>query len=194
MDRICGALNRCGKRFEDATRKAEMLADNMSGITVIRINPSITDAAMAQLAQGTKVLAEGGQDKVFQQTFEILPEEKLLKAYACYLSTSTGPVIGTLYLSNKRLAFCSDNPRCQYSPSGQQQWMYYKVVLLLNQLSTVSPSNRLNPTERYIQVVTRDGYELWFMGFISYDKALKNINEALQHYCDDNMAGRILVQ
>ncbi|KAL3714496.1 hypothetical protein ACJRO7_006420 [Eucalyptus globulus] len=193
MDRICGALNRCGKRFEDATRKAETLADNVWHH--LRTNPSITDAAMARLAQGTKVLAEGGQDKVFQQTFEILPGEKLLKAYACYASTSTGPVIGTLYLSNKRLAFCSDNPLCQYSPSGQQQWMYYKVVLLLNQLSTVSPSsNRLNPTEKYIQVVTRDGYEFWFMGFISYDKALKNINEALQHYHDNNMAGRILVQ
>ncbi|KAK3404224.1 hypothetical protein EUGRSUZ_K00544 [Eucalyptus grandis] len=73
--------------------------------------------------------------------------------------------------------------------------MYYKVVLLLNQLSTVSPSsNRLNPTEKYIQVVTRDGYEFWFMGFISYDKALENINEALQHYHDNNMAGTILVQ
>ncbi|KAK3404453.1 hypothetical protein EUGRSUZ_K00764 [Eucalyptus grandis] len=47
----------------------------------------------------------------------------------------------------------SDNPLCQYSPSGQQQWMYYKVVLLLNQLSIVSPSsNRLNPTENYIQL------------------------------------------
>ncbi|XP_056162972.1 uncharacterized protein LOC115663329 [Syzygium oleosum] len=29
------------------------------------------------------------------------------------------------------------------------------------------------------------------MGFISYDKALKNINEALQHHWGNNMAGRI---
>ncbi|KAL3714465.1 hypothetical protein ACJRO7_006392 [Eucalyptus globulus] len=97
MDRICGALNRCGKRFEDATRKAETLADNVWHH--LSTSPSITDAAMARLAQGTKVLAEGGRDKVFQQTFEILPGEKLLKAYACYLSTSTRPVIGTLYVA-----------------------------------------------------------------------------------------------
>ncbi|XP_056163019.1 GEM-like protein 2 [Syzygium oleosum] len=193
MNKICDALNRCGKRFEDASRKAEVLADNVWHH--LRTSPNITDAAMARLAQGTKVLTEGGQDKVFQHKFEILPGEKLLKAYACYLSTSTGPVIGTLYLSNKRLAFCSDNPLCQYSPTGQQQWMYYKVVLLLDQLSTVSPSsNRLNPSEKYILVVTRDGYEFWFMGFISYNKALKNINEALQHHWDNHMAGRIQVQ
>ncbi|KAI6672570.1 hypothetical protein NL676_000476 [Syzygium grande] len=165
MNKICDELSRCGKRFEDASRKAEVLADNVWHH--LRTSPNITDAAMARLAQGTKVLTEGGQDKVFQHTFEILPGEKLLKAYACYLSTSTGPVIGTLYLSNKRLAFCSDNPLCQYSPTGQQQWMYYKVVLLLDQLSTVSPSsNRLNPSEKYILVVTRDGYKFWFMGFI----------------------------
>ncbi|KAI6672568.1 hypothetical protein NL676_000474 [Syzygium grande] len=126
MNKICDALSRCGKRFEEASQKAEVLADNVWHH--LRTSPNITDAAMARLAQGTKVLTEGGQDKVFQHTFEILPGERLLKAYACYLSTSTGPVIGTLYLSNKRLAFCSDNPLCQYSPSGQQQWMYYKVT------------------------------------------------------------------
>ncbi|MQM05397.1 hypothetical protein Taro_038202 [Colocasia esculenta] len=81
---------------------------------------------MGKLAVGTKVLAEGGHDKVFQQTFGILPGEQLRKSYACYLSTSSGPVIGTLYLSTMRLAFCSDNPLC-YSPTpGQQEWMYYK--------------------------------------------------------------------
>ncbi|XP_056162973.1 GLABRA2 expression modulator-like [Syzygium oleosum] len=138
MNKICDTLNRCGKKFKDASRKAEALADNVWHH--LRTSPNITDAAMARLAQGTKVLTEGGQDKVFQHTFEIQPGEKLLKAYACYISISTGPVIGTLYLSNKRLAFCSDNPLCQYSPSGQQQWMHYKVVLLLDQLSTVSPS------------------------------------------------------
>jgi hypothetical protein len=26
-----------------------------------------------------------------------------------------------------------------------------------------------------------DNHEFWFMGFVSYDKALKNLNEALQH-------------
>ncbi|CAN6696123.1 unnamed protein product [Malus baccata var. baccata] len=37
-------------------------------------------------------------------------------------------------------------------------------------------ANRWNPSEKYIQIVTRDGHEFWFMGFISYDKALRNPN------------------
>ncbi|OMO82351.1 hypothetical protein COLO4_23086 [Corchorus olitorius] len=63
-----------------------------------------------------------------------------------------------------------------------QQWMYYKVVVELDKLATVDPSaNRLNPSEKYIHIVTTDGYEFWLMGFISYDKALKSLNEALRH-------------
>lgn len=106
---------------------------SLAGLSVIvfcmtvKTSPSLTDVAMARLAQGTKVLAEGGHEKGFQQTFQTLPGEKLLKAYACYLSTSTGPVIGTLYISTKRVAFCSDNPLCHYPAPGQQEWIYYKV-------------------------------------------------------------------
>lgn len=88
--------------------------------------PSVTDAAMGRIAQGTKVLAEGGYDKIFQQSFETLPEEQLRKSYACYLSTSAGPVMGVLYLSTAKLAFCSDSP-LSYKVGDQTQWSYYKV-------------------------------------------------------------------
>ncbi|KAM1148654.1 hypothetical protein ACFX2B_029031 [Malus domestica] len=55
--------------------------------------------------------------------------------------------------------------------------MHYKAVVRLDHLRTVNPSaNRWNPSEKYIQIVTRDGHEFWFMGFISYDKALRNLN------------------
>ncbi|XP_065859947.1 GEM-like protein 1 [Euphorbia lathyris] len=179
VSRICDVLNRCGKRVDDVTRKAEVFADNVWHH--LKVSPSFTDAAVARIAQGTKVLAEGGHDKVFHQTFGILAGEKLLKAYVCYFSTSSGPVVGTLYLSTKRLAFCSDHPFCYYSSTGQQQFMYYKVVVQLEKLRTVNPSSsRMNPYDKYIQVVTTDGHELWFMGFISYDKALKQLREALQ--------------
>lgn len=185
----------------------------------MRISPRLSDAAMAKLAQGTKVLTEGGYEKVFQQEFHKLAGEKLLKAYACYISTSNGPVIGTLYISTQRMAFCSDYPLCHYSSSGQQEWMYFKVspditiefgyrnlyvhvnytcmqmVVDLDQLRTVNPStNRLNPSEKYIHIVTRDGYEFWFMGLISYDKALKTLTEALhQHHIPDSSGGLVPV-
>uniref|UniRef100_A0A1D1YXF6 GLABRA2 expression modulator n=1 Tax=Anthurium amnicola TaxID=1678845 RepID=A0A1D1YXF6_9ARAE len=180
METILKALGRCGKKLEDTTKRAGGAAENIWHH--LRTSPSLTDAAMARLSQGTKVLAEGGHDKIFQQLFGVFPGEQLRKAYACYLSTSSGPVIGTLYLSNTRMAFCSDNPLCHSPAPGQQEWIYYKVVVQLNQVMAVTPSaNRMNPSERYIQVLTADGHEFWFMGFVSYDKAVKNLTEALQH-------------
>jgi hypothetical protein len=103
----------------------------------VRTAPNMADAAVARLSQGTKVYAEGGHDRVFYQTFGAMPGEQLLKAYACYLSTSSGPVIGTLYLSTARLAFCSDSPICYQGPAGQPlECMYYKASASLTFAST----------------------------------------------------------
>lgn len=92
----------------------------------VKTAPSVTDAAVGRIAQSTKVIAEGGYEKVFRQSFETVPEEKLLKSYACYLSTSAGPVMGVMYLSTAKLAFCSDNP-LSYKNGEETQWSYYKV-------------------------------------------------------------------
>ncbi|XP_040986695.1 GEM-like protein 1 [Juglans microcarpa x Juglans regia] len=177
-DTILDTLNRYGKRVDDVTKRAEAMAGNFWHH--LRTSPSLTDAAMARLAQGTRLLADG-HDHMFQKAFNVLAGEKLLKSYACYLSTSTGPLIGTLYLSNKRVAFCSDLAISYYSSTGQSERMYYKIVVQLDQLAAVNPSaNTLNPSEKYIQIATRDGHEFWFMGFISFEKALKNLTKALQ--------------
>jgi hypothetical protein len=57
-----------------------------------------------------------------------------------------------------------------------------QVVLPLSQVKTVNPSSSMrNRAERYIQITTMDNHEFWFMGFVNYDKALKNLYEALQH-------------
>ncbi|CAN6292421.1 unnamed protein product [Urochloa humidicola] len=175
------ALGRYGKLLEDGTRKAADATGNIWHH--LRTAPNMADAAVARLTQGTKVYAEGGHDRVFYQTFGAMPGEQLRKAYACYLSTSSGPVIGTLYLSTARLAFCSDSPVCYQGPAGPtQECMYYKVMLPLSQVKSVNPSSSTrNRAERYIHITTMDNHEFWFMGFVNYDKALKNLYEALQH-------------
>ncbi|BAF13110.1 GEM-like protein 1 [Oryza sativa Japonica Group] len=181
------ALERYGRKLEDGTRKA---ADTTGNIWHhLRTAPNMADAAVARLAQGTKVYAEGGHDRVFTQAFGVVPGEQLRKAYACYLSTSSGPVIGTLYISTARLAFCSDSPISYHAPAvavagaapAHPPEAIYKVVLPLNQVKSVNPSASMtNRGERYIQIMTTDNHEFWFMGFVSYDKALKNLYEALQ--------------
>lgn len=126
MDSVKDALGKWGKKAAETTKKAEDLAGNMW--QHFKTSPSLADAAMGRIAHGTMVLAEGGYEKVFRQTFETVPEEKLLKSYACYLSTSAGPVMGVLYLSTAKLAFCSDNP-LSYKVGDLTEYSYYKVCL-----------------------------------------------------------------
>ncbi|PSS36679.1 GLABRA2 expression modulator like [Actinidia chinensis var. chinensis] len=171
-------LGRWGRKVGEATRKAEDLAGNTW--QHLKTAPSFSDAALGRIAQGTKVLAEGGHEKIFRQTFETVPEEQLQNSFACYLSTSAGPVMGMLYVSTAKLAYCSDNP-LSYKVDDKTEWSYYKVVIPLHQLKAVNPSlSRANRAEKYIQVISVDNHEFWYMGFLNYDGAVSCLQDILQ--------------
>ncbi|KAJ7521174.1 hypothetical protein O6H91_19G041300 [Diphasiastrum complanatum] len=173
MGTIFEQLSNFGRKVGDLTGK--LWSHLMAG-------SSVKDTAWGRINQGAKVLSEGGIENVFKQTFGTTTDEKLRKSYACFLSTSTGPVVGTLYISTVKFAFCSDIP-LQHSPAADQQVSsYYKVVIPLERVKAVNAStNKEKPAEKYIQIVTVDDHEFWLMGFVNYDKGLKNMQEAIQN-------------
>ncbi|KAK7317665.1 hypothetical protein RJT34_02090 [Clitoria ternatea] len=175
---VRNVLGRWSRKVADATKKAENLAGNTW--QHLKTSPSFTEAAMGRIAQGTKVLAEGGYEKIFLNTFETGPEERLQNSFACYLSTSAGPVMGVLYLSTAKIAYSSDNP-ISYKNDDRTEWSYYKVIIPLHELKAVNPSsNTSNPAEKYIQVISDENHEFWFMGFLNYEGAIECLQEALQ--------------
>lgn len=91
----------------------------------------MTDTAWGKMSAGAKLISEGGFEGVYKAMFGMANGEQLRKTYACYLSTSTGPVAGTLYVSNLKFSFCSDRPLSYAPVPGQQAWSYYKVRLLM---------------------------------------------------------------
>ncbi|XP_076937957.1 GEM-like protein 1 [Bidens hawaiensis] len=180
IDTVKDVLGKWGKKAADATKKGQDYAGEVW--QHLKTAPSITDAAVGRIAQGTKALTEGGYEKIFATTFETVPDEKLVKYYPCYLSTSAGPVMGILYMSTAKLAFSSDNP-LSYKVGEETQWSYYKVVIPLHQLKAVNASkSKANPAEKYIQIISVDNHEFWFMGFVNYDSAVKNLQGALQSH------------
>eukprot|EP00250_Pteridium_aquilinum_P000269 c10302_g1_i1 orf=190-1353(+) len=202
MDSIMEVFNKWSKKAEDVTGNVW---------NHLRTGPNVAETALGRIVVGTKAMTEGGLENMFRQTFEVAPDEHLLKTYACYLSTSTGPVAGTLYISSHRLAFCSDRPlaipgsppavtkentsnlpasssaetsagaKSSKSAQQHQQSCYYKVMVPISQLQAVNPSENTQkkPPEKYVQVQTVDGHEFWFMGFVHYDKGVKNLQETL---------------
>lgn len=56
-----------------------------------------------------------------------------------------------------------------------------QVAIPLHQLRSVNPAaSRANTGEKYIQVVSVDDHEFWFMGFVNYDSAVRILQEAVQ--------------
>ncbi|KAF8109414.1 hypothetical protein N665_0096s0027 [Sinapis alba] len=156
--------------FHTWSRKAETVARNIWHN--LKTGPSMPETAWGKVNLTAKAITKGGFESLFRQIFGTDPNEKLKKTFACYLSTTTGPVAGTLYLSNVRVAFCSDRPLFFTAPSGQEAWSYYRVVVPLVNIATVNPVVvKEDPPEKYIQVTTVDGHDFWFMGFVNYEKA-----------------------
>lgn len=167
--------------FNTWSRKAENVACNIWHN--LKTGPSVSGVAWGKLNLTAKAITEGGFESLFKQTFATDPNEKLKKTFACYLSTSTGPVAGTLYLSTARVAFCSDRPLSFTAPSGQEAWSYYKVMIPLENIGAINPViMRENPSEKYIQLVTTDGHDFWFMGFVNFEKATHHLLNSVSDF------------
>ncbi|XP_031110546.1 GEM-like protein 4 [Ipomoea triloba] len=97
----------------------------------VRLRPKITDILKGKLILGAKLLQAGGIQKVFKKNFRTVRDdgEKLLKASQCYLSTTSGPMPGLLFVSTHKLAFLSDRSIKIPSSTGKSMRMHYKVSI-----------------------------------------------------------------
>lgn len=56
-------------------------------------------------------------------------------------------------------------------------------MIPLANIGTINPViMRERQSERYIQIVTVDGHDFWFMGFVNYDKASRHLSESLSEF------------
>ncbi|XP_057526789.1 GEM-like protein 4 [Amaranthus tricolor] len=117
----------------------------------------------------------GGAEKIFRRIFNVREGEQLVRASYCCLSTTAGPIAGRLFISTEKLSFCSDRAIAKVSsPSGEPLRFHYKIVIPLRKIERLNQSENVNkPSQKYLQVVTTDDFEFWYMGFKSYNKTLK---------------------
>lgn len=173
-DSIIYRMNKLGK-----------VADNFaSGVRErVKFGRKLSETVKRKLSLGAKVLQVGGVDKVFKQMFHVKEREKLLDASQCYLSTTAGPIAGLLFTSTEKVAFCSEKAIKFSSPDGKLFRAHYKVVIPLRKIKRASQSENVKrPSEKYIEVVTRDYFDFWFMGFLNYDRAFKHLQQGLSQF------------
>ncbi|KAE9618570.1 hypothetical protein Lal_00047336 [Lupinus albus] len=146
----------------------------------VRLGLKITDTVKGKLSLGAKILHVGGVGKVFTQLFSVNEGEKLLKALQCYLSTTSGPIAGLLFISTDKVAFCSDRSIKISSPKGEFIRIHYKVLIPLEKIKCVNQSQNVEkPSQKYIDIVTMDDFDFWFMGFLNHKKAFRYLHQSL---------------
>jgi len=94
----------------------------------VKLGPNIADTVKGKLSLGARILQVGGVEKVFMQLFSVKDGERLLKASQCYLSTTSGPLAGLLFISTNKIAFCSERSIKISSPKGHFIRTHYKVI------------------------------------------------------------------
>ena len=151
-----------------------------ASVSAVTLGPKLSDTVKGKLTLGAKILQAGGVEKVFRQWFSVDKNEKLLRASQCYLSTTAGPIAGLLLVSTARVAFRSDRTLAVSSPRGDKARVPYKVTIPLRKVKAVRPSeNKHRPEQKYVQLVTNDGFEFWFLGFVSYNRSLQHLELAV---------------
>ena len=148
--------------------------------SAVTLGPKLYETVRGKLSLGARILHAGGVENVFRRWFAVEKGEKLLKASQCYLSTTAGPIAGMLFVSSERVAFRSDRSLALTSPTGDTVRVPYKVDIPLRRVKTAKPSeNKHRPEQKYVQVVTDDGFEFWFMGFVGYQASLQHLEQAI---------------
>ncbi|KAG6666973.1 GEM-like protein 4 [Carya illinoinensis] len=146
----------------------------------VRHGPKISETVKGKLSLGARILKVGGVEKVFKRFFSVKEGEKLLKVSQCYLSTTAGPIAGQLFISTEKVAFCSERSMKISSPDGDMKRIHYKVLIPLRKIERVNQSENVKkPSEKYMEIVTVDNFDFWFMGFLNYKKAFNYLQEAI---------------
>ncbi|ONK64126.1 uncharacterized protein A4U43_C07F22350 [Asparagus officinalis] len=170
-DSVIDWMNKFGKKADTYARG---IRDHVS------LGRKISETVKGKLSLGARILQAGGIENVFRRYFSVNKREKLLKACQCYLSTSSGPIAGLLFISTEKIAFRSDRPLTFTSPKGDLIRVPYKVSIPLRKIKRVSPSENVNkPNKKYVQIVTVDDFEFWFMGFVSYRRSFKYLQQVI---------------
>lgn len=149
----------------------------------MRLAPKLTETVKGKLRLGARIVQVGGVDKIFKKFFSVENGEKLLKVSQCYLSTTTGPIAGLIFITTEKVAFCSETSIKLVSPTtGKLIRFYYKVSIPLRKINRANATENVRkPSQKYIQVVTDDNFEFWFMGFLNCQKTMKSLQQVLFH-------------
>ncbi|VFQ99295.1 unnamed protein product [Cuscuta campestris] len=156
----------------------------------VTFGQKIRDTVKGKLSLGAKIVQAWGVGNVFKSNFAFEDGEKLVKTLQCCLWTTAGPIGGLLFISTEKVCFYSERSfnlrrRAASSSAGKRPPppvtpVRYKVSIPLSKINCASGrGDAKKPGKKYVHVMTEDGFEFWFVGFVRHSRALRCLQEAI---------------
>ncbi|CAA2976753.1 Hypothetical predicted protein, partial [Olea europaea subsp. europaea] len=163
LGKLCTGRNHRKKLERKANSLAFRIRDHEWG-------PKLSETVKGKLSLGARIIKKGGRENIFREIFGVDEGEKLLKASQCYLSTTAGPIAGILFISTEKIAFCSERSITLQLSAGTFFGTLYKASVPVKKIKRANESENIdNPAQKYIEIVTEDDFEFWFMGLVRHD-------------------------
>ncbi|KAG8642379.1 hypothetical protein MANES_12G083216v8 [Manihot esculenta] len=120
-------------------------------------------------------------DKIFKQLFRVEEEEKLLNVSQLSLSSIASLIAGLLFISTYEVAFCCERPIKFSSTNILNTWPYASIPFTkVRRVRRVRKSESMkNTSQKYMEIVTVDEFDFWFMSFLNYKKTFKYLESGL---------------
>ncbi|XP_076883615.1 putative GEM-like protein 8 isoform X2 [Bidens hawaiensis] len=146
--------------------------------------PKLIETVKHKLSYGARILPLSRAENIFRKKFSTIDSEELLHSSQCYIYTTAGAIAGILFISTERVGFCSNKSLKMHSTLGEVFKYQYKVSIPLRKIKGVGESMNLKkPSNKYVELVTVDDYNFWFLGFPDYKKTLRHLHKIFSIVC-----------
>ncbi|KAL9996016.1 putative GEM-like protein [Helianthus debilis subsp. tardiflorus] len=153
-------------------------------VMIMSFGPKLIEMVKQKFSYGANVLPLGREGKIFRKKFSTMDSEELLHATQCYLYTTAGAIAGMLFVSTERVGFCSNRSLKMHSTIGEVLKFQYKISIPLGKIKGVGESMNLKkPSNKYVELVTVDDFNFWFLGFPNYRKTLRYLHQIFSIGC-----------
>ena len=149
-------------------------------LAVVLSSRNVSETMKTKMSLRKRIFQAGSVERYFRKSFTVSMEERLVKAYKCSLFTTAGPIKGRIFITSDRISFRSKKLLKLSISKGEVAKVPYKVSVPLGKIKKTALSENLNkPEEKYVQIVTIDEFEFWFMGFVNYKISFELLHFAI---------------
>ncbi|KAJ1702082.1 hypothetical protein LUZ63_001861 [Rhynchospora breviuscula] len=161
--------------------KLKNKSENFSHGTVTLSTKSVSETMKRNRKSiSERIFQTESVERFFRKSFNVNKEERLLGTYKCSLFTTAGPIKGRVFITSERITFHSKKFLKLSNVKGEVAKFPYKVSVPLGKIKKTAISANLNkPDEKFVQIVTVDDFEFWFMNFGNCQRPLVSLHLAI---------------